>query len=794
MTTVKTIVAIALLVWSTASAAGQERIVVRVPPREIGGRAKDVSPAEYRLTGNDLQENRRLDPSTLQVFAWDTDLNQPVGKPLPIRWYDDAIPYDFPDCDQNLFATDGVHQKFTIRPRWGDYYNLLGDGAGGRLAWEHTQVGDRASTYAITFDLLPDGQKPTRLAPRDFVGDGACRCAPLGASSTSISHSRVAAADWDGDGLIDLLVGAARGNILFYRNVGGKTEPAFSPPRLVTTADGLPLDTGWTCAPCVVDWDGDGAQDLLCGTERNRLVWYRNEGTADKPALVLKGFVVADGKPIELPVEPVPKSPKGVYELDYYPVVEAVDWNDDGQLDLLAGGFITGRIFLYVGVGKDADGSPKLEARGPLEADGAPLNVGDWAAAPTTGDFQGDGKLCLISGNMPLTAAGGDGVDAATFLRYYENVGTRQAPKLAERPFPKTGDFPYGGLATPRAVDLNDDGLFDLAVSANESLYVFFNRGTKTAPLWETHNRPLASEWGSAPAPTWGVQFLDWNGDGQHDILSMLTIYLNQGEGGFQGVSLLPPGAKIEHPGTGDGWIFTQLADLDGDGQLDLLYGAHSGEIFLHRALGGTAKSGGAGPASDGAAANFDEQGEKLLMDDGQPIQVGPTPGQKMDFDVLQGARTTLAAADFDGDGRLDLVVGDTYGKVRVYRQVSGATTPRFAAPALVGDMKIRMVPYAADWDSDGQPDIIGGSADGKVWWWRNPGGGRFADHAPLQVPDVFYSPMAAAVDWNHDGSVGLFVSTAYGYTCWFARSFLDHGYAKAERVEAPRNDQGSPF
>jgi hypothetical protein len=38
-------------------------------------------------------------------------------------------------------------------------------------------------------------------------------------------------------------------------------------------------------------------------------------------------------------------------------------------------------------------------------------------------------------------------------------------------------------------------------------------------------------------------------------------------------------------------------------------------------------------------------------------------------------------------------------------------------------------------------------------------------------------------VDWNNDGDPDLIVGTAYGYFCWFERSFLERGYARAERV-----------
>ncbi|MBM4068945.1 MAG: VCBS repeat-containing protein [Planctomycetes bacterium] len=746
------------------------RTIVRVAPRDIGRRPGDEMPAEFRLTAADLPGNRRLDPASLQVVRWDAGASRPLSKPLPLRWYDDAIPYDFPECEQNVHATDGLKLSFVKRPRWGDYYNLLGDGAGGRLVWTHKQEGNKPAFYSISFRLLPKGREPERLAPSGFVGDGSHRRAPLGHSTTGMIHSRVTAADWDGDGLVDFLVGGSRGHILLYRNRGTRSEPRFGPPRMLMTADGRPLDVGWSAAPCAVDWDGDGVTDLLCGAERNRVLYFRNEGTSSRPRLVNKGFVRVGDKPLELPVAPVPKSPQGVYTLDYYPVLEAVDWSGDGRIDLLAGGYITGRVYFYESVGKNADGTPKLAFRGPLQADDRPLNVGDWAA-PCAADFDDDGDLDLICGNLPLNAGGGDDQDANHFLRYYENVGSRRQPRLRERPFPRKGNFPSSGLATPRAVDLNGDGLRDLVVSAGENIYIFFNVGTRTRPLFAVHDRPLPGEWGSMSLPTFGVQMIDWDRDGRLDLLSGRSIYLRKGPDVFESISLLAPGNRIEHPPPrGDGWTFTQLADLDGDGKVDLLYGTHEGNIWLHRNLGG-------------APPRFDEAGTLLRTADGKPLHVGPTPGLKLDFDVLQGARTTFSVADFDGDGWLDLVVGDTYGKVRIYRNTGSRKAPQFTLPREIGDMKIRMTPFAADWDGDGKPDVVGSSADGKVWWWRNLGRGRFDSDRPIKMPDVCYGPFAAVVDWNGDGDLDLLVGTAYGYSCWFERSFLEHGYAVATRV-----------
>jgi FG-GAP-like repeat len=329
-------------------------------------------------------------------------------------------------------------------------------------------------------------------------------------------------------------------------------------------------------------------------------------------------------------------------------------------------------------------------------------------------------------------------------------------------------------------VDINGDGLLDLVVSAGENLYIFLNVGTKKKPLFAVHDRPLAGIWGSAPLPTFGIQFVDWDKDGKKDILSGLTIFRNLGNGNYQPFALLPSGNRINHPAPrGDGWTFTQLADLDGDARLDLLYGTHEGNIWLHRNLGGK-------------PPRFDEKGTLLRTADGKPIKVGPLPNQKMDFDVLQGARTTFTVADFDGDGRLDLVVGDTYGKVRYYRNVGTTHQPLFAAPVLIGDMRIRMIPYASDWDGDGRMDVVGSAANGDIAIYRNQGKNRFDAAKLIRVPPVPYSPFAAVVDWNNDGDADLIVGTAYGYFCWFERSFLERGYAKATVVKQGRGGRPS--
>jgi hypothetical protein len=376
------------------------------------------------------------------------------------------------------------------RIRAGYVYNPMGDWNAGRLAWIHTQDGMSASRYAIYFRLLPEGQAPREPPPRGWIGDAMPRADRWGTTTTGGDHTLIALDDWDDDGLIDILYGEQYGCIFVLPNRGTKQKPAFPHQRILCDADGVPIDVGLHAAPCVTDWDGDGAKDLLVGVYENRVVLYRNEGTNRDRKLVYRKFVFADGKELALPTRPVPARPEAIFKEDYNPVIERVDWNGDGRIDLLAGGYITGRIFFFENAGAEADGSPRLVLRGPIESDGVPLNVGDWCAAPCAADFNGDGKIDLIAAGYPMTA---ESWKRHSFLRYYENVGAAARPVLTQKPFPRRGEFPSGGLAAPRACDFDSDGLLDLIVSCRRDIYLFRNVGSLTEPMFDVSAKPLRS-------------------------------------------------------------------------------------------------------------------------------------------------------------------------------------------------------------------------------------------------------------------------------------------------------------
>ncbi len=111
---------------------------------------------------------------------------------------------------------------------------------------------------------------PFRLDPgTDGVLDG-----PAG---PRLGFACPAIADWDGNGRPDLIVGSAGGEVLFFHNNGGATQPRFERP-IALKCEGVPLLTPPRVRPAVVRWEGTDELDLIALDLQGFLCVYPRTG------------------------------------------------------------------------------------------------------------------------------------------------------------------------------------------------------------------------------------------------------------------------------------------------------------------------------------------------------------------------------------------------------------------------------------------------------------------------------------------------------------------------------------
>lgn len=158
------------------------------------------------------------------------------------------------------------------------------------------------------------------------------------------SASAVALHDWDNDGDLDLLVGVIEGDVKFLPNLGGSGLPKFGKAQVVKVA-GDPVKMSGDAGPVVADWDGDGMDDLICGDGNGAVMLFRATGRNNKnlpvlaagveliPAVSSADRTAAHENPVNDPEGKLAKRSGDRTK------VCVTDWNGDGRLDLLVGDF-----------------------------------------------------------------------------------------------------------------------------------------------------------------------------------------------------------------------------------------------------------------------------------------------------------------------------------------------------------------------------------------------------------------------------------------------------------------------
>jgi len=319
---------------------------------------------------------------------------------------------------------------------------------------------------------------------------------------------------------------------------------------------------------------------------------------------------------------------------------------------------------------------------------------------------------------------------------------------------PTNQQYPIGApcviatMPTPSLVDINNDSLNDLVIAAGQptgkdsfvtdrihNIWYYYNSGNKpSSPNGASNNFDLVTkdflqntmiDWGINSAPC----FIDVDNDGRKDLIvavkdggavngfSHLVLYLNK-----PGKT---PGAKPYLLYNTDDYLgFSKLskninwpvpaAYLNSkDGKSDLLVGNDSGQVMYFKSEGSI----GGNPAnfhlSTSALKYISHPSGKLM-----PINVG-------------GANSSPTAADINGDGKMDLIIGSNYGNICYYKCLGylpgsdnvpyfDSVTISFGGLNATTSGEYQTAPCVADMDKDGKLDMLLGDEIGNLWYFHD--------------------------------------------------------------------------
>jgi hypothetical protein len=575
--------------------------------------------------------------------------------------------------------------------------------------------------------------------------------------------------DVDGDDDLDIVVGGfGQGLIHFNDGAGNYTT---------STAYGIGATVSRTLT--LGDIDGDGDIDIVTGNVLQPNLVFVNDGSGNFPAILRREY--------------------GTRGNDNVGEVALGDMDNDGDLDIVVGQILQqNRIFLN-------DGAGDLERRRPFGSGGPPtmgiasgdLN-GDQLPDLVVGQFEAPGAIYFSAPGGTFTNGGsfGSGNDPVRQVHLADLDGDGDLDLLAatfgqDRLFLNDGQggFAHGTIVcgvTPAVICLGDgadntwsltpgdvdrDGDIDIvATNLNAQSLIYLNSGGRTPSF--TTIRLIGIGQVVATEAALG----DVDQDGDIDIalanpFGLNAIYLNDGAS--------PPSFTSSIPfGTGnDTTLAVDMADMDGDGDLDIIAGnsAQTSAVYLNS--GGPTPSfatsvlfGGNDKATESVAArDIDGDGDRDIVagnnatvgGGGQPDYVylnngAATPAFSTAIPFGLGTDHTLSVAvdDFDGDGDLDIASGN-FGEQGVVALNSGATPPAFVTRPYGPGQDVIASVALGDMDGDGDLDLVAGEVGAPDSLYLNDGQGNFAERRAFG--SVNDSTLAIAVgDLDGDGDLDV--------------------------------------
>lgn len=541
--------------------------------------------------------------------------------------------------------------------------------------WEHPEF--------LTQGL---GQPAKLSLPPDPIGKNPDFFKPHAPGVYKTRHNQWRYVDYDGDDKLDLVIGLElwseygwddawndqgewkngplRGMVYLLRNAGSNQQPSYESPLLIQ-ADSKPVSTYGLPSPNFADFDRDGDLDLLCGEFLDGFTYFQNVGTRIAPKYAEGRRLAFEGKPLTMDLQMI--------------VPVAFDWDRDGDLDLIVGDE-DGRVAFVENTGELVDRIPQFVWPRYFQQQADDVKFGALATACGF-DWDGDGDDDIIAGNT------------AGYIAFIENVSPLgQAGTMWAAPQKLQADGqtiriqagPNGsiqgpaeakwGYTTQTVADWNHDGLPDLIVNSIwGKVHWYRNVGDRAAPKL-AKAEPIEVEWpGEIPKPAWTW----WKPLGNELVTQ---------------------------------WRTTPVAlDFNRDGLTDLVMLDHEGFLVLFRRENRA--------ADDGTVKTVLLPGERVFVDrNGEALRLNNRRAGG-------SGRRKLCVADWDGDGRLDVLVNGV--NANLLRQVDHREGKWILED--LGPLDERKIeghdtsPTTVDWNKDGIPDLLVGAEDGRFYYLENP-------------------------------------------------------------------------
>ncbi len=366
-------------------------------------------------------------------------------------------------------------------------------------------------------------------------------------------------------------------------------------------------------------------------------------------------------------------------------------------------------------------------------------NGSSWARSLSMGDLDGDGDIDLVAvtgdGNCLPILNSVSGVRGRLALRYREPVS-------------------FGEALTTDLVDVDHDGDLDLVALANVALH--FNDGAGGfSPAPQGLDMSSASD----------LALGDIDGDSDVDIVAAW----NSSNPLAVGVSFLinVDGVFTQSANSLDtqGIVRIDLADVDGDGSLDLLCDSASDtseSLYLNNGTGEFTLHGYVSTVNFARSTSFCD-----MNGDGTPdlVRASSALGVEVRLNDGHGNLSTafstavssdaICTADVDGDGDADIIAQDG---ARIRTLLNQGDGRQFTFDSEFGNSFAHEL-QACDIDDDGDQDILVAGSGVAEPVWMNDGQGNFTDSGPL-VPGS--SRTVAVGDVDADGDRDLILSDIY--------------------------------